>query len=156
MRDHREPVASWTMTGEGDAPIRKSRGKSRKGLPSFPIIKERQQILDHEVAGQVHEGTDNHQREGKPHPQRRRFPRLHRWSPKIRPHPTVNRDRGQGRPRARKIVRTAAYLLAVSPSSASLPRRACPASLSLAFSSTNKLMKANRFGSSSASANNLR
>ena len=49
----------------GDGPIRKSRDKTAEGPPSF---KERQDILNHEIAGQVHDGTDDHQRERKSHP----------------------------------------------------------------------------------------
>jgi hypothetical protein len=54
------PGASWTARGVGDGPIRKSRDEIVEGPPSF---KERQDILNHEVARQVHDGTDNDQRE---------------------------------------------------------------------------------------------
>src|SRR4051794_30941071 len=42
------------------------------------LLEVRQEIFNHEVARQVHDGTDNHQCECEPHPQRYRFPRLHR------------------------------------------------------------------------------
>jgi hypothetical protein len=35
---------------------------------SRSLFKERQEILDHEVAGQVQDGSDNHERECEPHP----------------------------------------------------------------------------------------
>jgi hypothetical protein len=59
-------------------------------------LKVRQDILDHEVARQVGDGADNHQRECEPHPQRCRFSRLHRWS-LTNSHPSANGGQGQGR-----------------------------------------------------------
>jgi N-acetyl-anhydromuramyl-L-alanine amidase AmpD len=44
-------------------------------------LKERQEILDDEVAGHVNHATDNHQDGGEPYPQWSRLSRLHRWSP---------------------------------------------------------------------------
>ena len=65
MRRSSGPEASRTTRGEGEGPIRKSRDETVEGPPSF---KERQDILNHEVARQVHDGTNNHQRERESHP----------------------------------------------------------------------------------------
>ena len=53
------------MRGKGEGSTEVPRNIA-EGAPSF--LDERQQILNDEVAGQVHDGTDKHQREGKPHP----------------------------------------------------------------------------------------
>jgi hypothetical protein len=54
------PITSLAARKRGDPHC-----DDRRPPSSF---EERQEILDHEVAGHVHHGSDNHQHKGEPHP----------------------------------------------------------------------------------------